>query len=200
MSEKPEVIDIKTYETSLSVERGLFRRRQVPAVVEACQLRYNKDTTRSTTALGAISLISIGDDMIKYSLALQRGGDHRDLRLSQASERICYTNGTSITDTVTKGWNSGDSGSIVYAWYDRDSLKDKQPRPAEVRMAPKALLVGCYVLHELMQAVKCTAKLPNDLTLTNNDITQSEKSKYPGVYVEGISADQFFDLAESVYR
>ena len=115
MSKKPEVIDIKTYETSLSVERGLFRRRQVPAVVEACQLRYNKDTTRITTALGAISLISIGDDMIKYSLALQRGGNHKYLRPLQDNERICRADGTSIVDMITRGWNCDKLNSVVCA-------------------------------------------------------------------------------------
>ena len=28
--ERPGVIDAKTYETSLSVEKGVFRRRQIP--------------------------------------------------------------------------------------------------------------------------------------------------------------------------
>lgn len=44
--ERPDAIDAKTYETSLSIEKGVFRRRQIPAVVEARQLQPDKHATR----------------------------------------------------------------------------------------------------------------------------------------------------------
>ena len=112
--ERPGVIDTKTYETSLSIEKGVFRRRQIPAVVEACQLQPDKHATRKWATLGIISRISIGD-VIRYDLTLQRGGNHKDLRPSQDNERICRADGTSIVDMITRGWSCDKLNSVVCA-------------------------------------------------------------------------------------
>ena len=112
--ERPRAIDAKTYETSLSVGKGVFRRRQIPAVVEARQLQPDKHATRKWAILGIISRISIGD-VIRYDLTLQRGGNHKDLRPLQDNERICHTDGTSIVDMITRGWSCGKFSPVVYA-------------------------------------------------------------------------------------
>ena len=122
--ERPEVIDAKTYETSLSVERGVFRRRRIPAVVEARQLQPDKYATRKWAILGIISRISISD-VIRYDLTLQRGGNHKDLRPLQDNERICRADGTSIVGIITRGWNCDKLDSVVRAWYDRGGIKEK---------------------------------------------------------------------------
>lgn len=115
MFEGPKVIDAKTYETSLLVEKGMFRRRQIPAVVEARQLQPDKYAARKWAILGIISRISIGD-VIQYDLTLQRGGNHKDLRPLQDNERICRADGTSIVDMITRGWRNCDKlNSVVCA-------------------------------------------------------------------------------------
>ena len=78
MFEGSKVIDAKTYETSLLVEKGMFRRRQIPVVVEARQLQPDKYAARKWAILGIISRIFIGD-VIQYDLTLQHGGNHKDL-------------------------------------------------------------------------------------------------------------------------
>ena len=67
MFEGPKVIDAKTYETSLSVGKGVVRRRQIPAVVEVRQLQPDNHATRKWAIPGIISRISIGD-VIRYDL------------------------------------------------------------------------------------------------------------------------------------
>ena len=195
--ERPEVIDAKTYETSLSVEEGVFRRRQIPAFVEARQLQPDKHATRKWAILGIISRISIGD-VIQYDLTLQRGGDHKDLRPLQDNERICRADGTSIVDMITRGWNCDRLNSVVCAWYDRGSIKE-QIQPGARRITPKILLVGCYALCKLMQAMQITNKLPDNLTLTNDHIEQSETSDHSSVYIESIPTKKFAQLVKSVY-
>ena len=111
MFERPEVIDTKTHETSLSIEKGVFRRRQIPAVVEARQLQPDKYAVRKWATLGIISRISISD-VIRYDLTLRRGGNHKDLRPLQDNERICRADGTSIVDTITRGWNCDKLDSV----------------------------------------------------------------------------------------
>ena len=39
LSEKLEIIDRKTYETPLTIKRGLFHRRQLPVTIEARQIK-----------------------------------------------------------------------------------------------------------------------------------------------------------------
>lgn len=197
MFERPEIIDAKTYETSLSVEKGMFRRRQIPAVVEACQLQPDKYGARKWAILGIISRISIGD-VIRYDLTLQRGGNHKDLRPSQDNERICRADGTSIVDMITRGWSCGKSSPVVYAWYDRGSVKERIRLDAR-RITPKTLLVGCYALCELMQAIQITNKLPDNLTLTNDDIKQSKGLERSGIHIESVPTKKFAQLVKSVY-
>lgn len=197
MFERPEIIDAKTYETSLSVEKGMFRRRQIPAVVEACQLQPDKYDARKWAILGIISRISIGD-VIRYDLTLQRGGNHKDLRPSQDNERICRADGTSIVDMITRGWSCGKSSPVVYAWYDRGSVKERIRLDAR-RITPKTLLVGCYALCELMQAIQITNKLPDNLTLTNDDIKQSKGLERSGIHIESVPTKKFAQLVKSVY-
>lgn len=135
MFERPEVIDAKTYETSLLVEKGVFRRRQIPAVVEARQLQPDKYAARKWAILGIISRISIGDVI------------------------HCRTDGTSIVDMITRGWSCGKSSPVVYAWYDKGNIEEQIRHTTQ--MIPKVLLVGCYALRELIQTVQTTDKLPN---------------------------------------
>ena len=197
MFERPGVIDTKTYETSLLVEKGMFRRRQIPAVVEARQLQPDKYGARKWATPGIISRISIGD-VIRYDLTLQRGGNHKDLRPSQDNERICRADGTSIVGIITRGWNCDKLDSVVRAWYDRGSVKERI-QPGARRITPKILLVGCYALCELMQAMQITDKLPDSLTLTNDRIEQSETLDHSSVYIESVPTKKFAQLVESVY-
>lgn len=190
--ERPEIIDAKTYETSLSVEKGVFRRRQIPAVVEARQLQPDKYAARKWAILGIISRISTGD-VIRYDLTLRRGGNHKDLRPLQDNERICRADGTSIVDMITRGWNCGKFSPVVYAWYDRGSVKERI-QPDARRITPKTLLVGCYVLCELMQAMQITNKLPDNLTLTNDDIKQSKGLERSGIHIESVPTKKFAQL------
>ena len=197
MFERPGVIDTKTYETSLSVEKGMFRRRQIPAVVEARQLQPDEYGARKWATLGIISRISIGD-VIRYDLTLQRGGNHKDLRPSQDNERICRADGTSIVDIITRGWSCGKFSPVVYAWYDKGSVKERI-RPDARRITPKTLLVGCYALRELIQTVQTTNKLPNSLMLTNDDIKQSKGLERSGIHIESVPTKKFAQLIKSVY-
>ena len=66
-------------------------------------------------------------------------------------------------------------------------------------MTPKTLLVGCYALRELMQAVQSTNKLPDNLALTNDDIKQSEALEHSGIYIENVPTKKFAQLVKSVY-
>ena len=195
--ERPGVIDTKTYETSLSIEKGVFRRRQIPAVVEARQLQPGKHATRKWAILGITSRISTGD-VIRYDLTLRRGGNHKDLRPLQDNERICRADGTSIVDIITRGWSCDKFSPVVYAWYDRGSIKE-QIQPGVRRITPKILLVGCYALRELIQTVQTTDKLPNSLMLTNDDIKQSKGLERSGIHIESVPTKKFSQLVKSVY-
>ena len=175
----------------------MFRRRQIPAVVEARQLQPDKHAPRKWAILGIISRISIGD-VIQYDLTLQRGGNHKDLRPLQDNERICRADGTSIVDMITRGWNCDKLDSVVRAWYDRGSVKERI-QPGARRITPKILLVGCYALCELMQAMQITDKLPDSLTLTNDRIEQSETLDHSSVYIESVPTKKFAQLVKSVY-
>ena len=197
LSEKLEIIDRKTYETPLTIKRGLFHRRQLPVTVEARQIKSVKHAIERAATLGAISLISIADGAIKYELTLQRGGNHGDLLLTQEGERIRRADEKLIVDIITRGWSCGKFSSVVYAWYDRGGIKE-QIRP-DARMTPKTLLVGCYALRELMQAVQSTNKLPDNLALTNDRIEQSEILKHSGVCIESAPTKKFAQLVKSVY-
>lgn len=197
LSEKLEIIDRKTYETPLTIKRGLFHRRQLPVTVEARQIKSVKHAIERAATLGAISLISIADGAIKYDLTLQRGGNHGDLLLAQEGERIRRTDGKLIANIITRVWSCGKFSSVVYAWYDRGGIKE-QIRP-DTRMTPKTLLVGCYALRELMQAVQSTNKLPDNLTLTNDDIKRSEVLEHSGIYIESVPTRKFSQLVKSVY-
>lgn len=179
------------------IERGLIRRRQLPVTIEARQIKPVKHTIERAATLGAISLVYITDDAIKYNLTLQRGGNHGDLLLTQENERICRADRTSITDIITRGWSCGKFSSVVYAWYDKGCIKERI-RP-DTRMTPKTLLVGCYALRELMQAVQSTNKLPDNLALTNDDIKRSEVLEYSGIYIESVPTKKFSQLVKSVY-
>ena len=194
--ERPEAIDTKTYETSLSIEKGVFRRRQIPAVVEARQLQPGKHATRKWATLGIISRISIGD-VIRYDLTLQRGGNHKDLRPLQDNERICHTDGTSIVDMITRGWSCGKFSPVVYAWYDKGNIEEQIRHTTQ--MIPKVLLVGCYALRELIQTIQTTDKLPNSLMLTNDDIKQSKGLERSGIHIESVPTKKFAQLVKSVY-
>ena len=197
LSEKLEIIDRKTYETPLTIKRGLFHRRQLPVTVEARQIKSVKHAIERAATLGAISLISIADGAIKYELTLQRGGNHGDLLLTQEGERIRRADEKLIVDIITRGWSCGKFSSVVYAWYDRGGIKE-QIRP-DARMTPKTLLVGCYALRELMQAVQSTNKLPDNLALTNDRIEQSEILKHSDVCIESAPTKKFAQLVKSVY-
>mgnify|MGYP000868373335 CR=1 FL=1 len=179
------------------IERGLIRRRQLPVTIEARQIKPVKHAIERAATLGAISLISIADGAIKYDLTLQRGGNHGDLLLAQEGERIRRTDGKLIANIITRGWSCGKFSSVVYAWYDRGGIKE-QIRP-DTRMTPKTLLVGCYALRELMQAVQSTNKLPDNLTLTNDDIKRSEVLERSGIYIESVPTKKFAQLVKSVY-
>ncbi len=65
---------------------------------------------------------------------------------------------------------------------------------------PKILLVGCYALYELMQAMQITNKLPDNLTLTNDHIEQSETLDHSSVYIESVPTKKFAQLVKSVYH
>ena len=197
LSEKLEIIDRKTYETPLTIKRGLFHRRQLPVTIEARQIKPVKHTIERAATLGAISLISIADGAIKYDLTLQRGGNHGDLLLTQEGERIRRADGKLIVNIITRGWSCGKFSSVVRAWYDRGGIKE-QIRP-DARMTPKTLLVGCYALRELMQAVQSTNKLPDNLALTNDDIKRSEVLEHSGIYIESVPTRKFSQLVKSVY-
>lgn len=179
------------------IERGLIRRRQLPVTIEARQIKPVKHAIERAATLGAISLISIADGAIKYDLTLQRGGNHGDLLLTQEGERIRRADGKLIANIITRGWSCGKFSSVVYAWYDRGGIKE-QIRP-DTRMTPKTLLVGCYALRELMQAVQSTNKLPDNLALTNDDIKRSEVLEYSGIYIESVPTKKFSQLVKSVY-
>ena len=197
--ERPEIIDRKTYETPLMIERGLIRRRQLPVTIEARQIKPVKHTIERAATLGAISLVYITDDAIKYDLTLQRGGNHGDLLLTQEGERIRRADGKLIANIITRGWSCGKFSSVVCAWYDRGSIKERIRPDAPRRMTPKILLVGCYALCELMQAVQSTNKLPDNLTLTNDRIEQSEILKHSDVCIESVPTKKFAQLVKSVY-
>lgn len=175
----------------------MFRRRQIPAVVEAHQLQSDRHATRKWATLGTISRISIGD-VIQYDLTLQRGGNYKDLRPPQYNERIYRADGTSIVDIITRGWNCDKLNSVVCAWYDRGNIKERI-QPGARRITPKILLVGCYALYELMQAMQITDKLPDSLMLTNDRIEQSEILKHSGVCIESVPTKKFAQLVKSVY-
>lgn len=64
LSEKLEIIDRKTYETPLMIDRGLIRRRQLPVTIEARQIKSDDHAAKRLATLGIISLISITDDTI----------------------------------------------------------------------------------------------------------------------------------------
>ena len=198
LSEKLEIIDRKTYETPLMIERGLIRRRQLPVTIEARQIKPVKHAIERAATLGAISLISIADGAIKYDLTLQRGGNHGDLLLAQKGERIRRADGKLIADIITRGWSYGKFSSVVRAWYNRGSIKERI-QPGGRRITPKILLVGCYALCELMQAVQSTNKLPDNLTLTNDRIEQSEILKHSDVCIESVPTKKFAQLVKSVY-
>lgn len=66
-------------------------------------------------------------------------------------------------------------------------------------MTPKTLLVGCYALRELMQAVQSTNKLPDNLVLTNDDIKQSKGLERSGIHIESVPTKKFAQLVKSVY-
>lgn len=197
LSEKLEIIDRKTYETPLTIKRGLFHRRQLPVTVEARQIKSDDHAAKRLATLGIISLIPITDDTIKYELTLQQGVNHGDLLLTQEGERIRRADGKLIVNIITRGWSCGKFSSVVYAWYDRGGIKE-QIRP-DTRMTPKTLLVGCYALRELMQAVQSTNKLPDNLALTNDDIKRSEVLEHSGIYVESVPTKKFAQLVKSVY-
>ena len=174
----------------------MFRRRQIPAVVEARQLQPDKYATRKWATLGIISRISIGD-VIRYDLTLQRGGNHKDLRPLQDNERICRADGTSIVDMITRGWSCGKFSPVVYAWYDKGNIEEQIRHTTQ--MIPKVLLVGCYALRELIQTVQTTNKLPNSLMLTNDDIKQSKGLERSGIHIESVPTKKFAQLVKSVY-
>ena len=197
--EGPKVIDTKTYETSLSVGRGVFRRRQIPAVVEARQIKSDDHAAKRLATLGIISLISITDDTIKYELTLQQGGNHGDLLLTQEDKQTCRADETPVINIITKGWSCGKFDSVVCAWYDRGSVKERIQPDAPRRMTPKTLLVGCYALCELMQAMQITNKLPDNLALTNDDIKRSEVLEHSGIYIESVPTKKFSQLVKSAY-
>lgn len=199
LSEKLEIIDRKTYETPLMIERGLIRRRQLPVTIEARQIKPVKHAIERAATLGAISLISITDGAIKYDLTLQRGGNHGDLLLTQECEQIRRADGKLIVNIITRGWSCGKFSSVVYAWYDRGSIKERIRPDAPRRMTPKTLLVGCYALRELIQAVQSTNKLPDNLALTNNDIKRSEVLEHSGIHIESVPTKKFSQLVKSVY-
>ena len=198
LSEKLEIIDRKTYETPLTIKRGLFHRRQLPVTVEARQIKSDDHAAKRLATLGIISLISITDDTIKYELTLQQGVNHGDLLLTQEGERIRRADGKLIVNIITRGWSCGKFSSVVRAWYDRGSIKERI-QPGGRRITPKILLVGCYALCELMQAVQSTNKLPDNLTLTNDRIEQSEILKHSDVCIESVPTKKFAQLVKSVY-
>ena len=181
------------------IERGLIRRRQLPVTIEARQIKPVKHAIERAATLGAISLISIADGAIKYDLTLQRGGNHRDLLLTQEDKRTCRADETPVINIITKGWSCGKFDSVVCAWYDRGSVKERIRPDAPWRMTPKTLLVGCYALRELMQAVQSTNKLPDNLALTNDDIKRSEALGHSGIYIENVPTKKFAQLVKSVY-
>ena len=117
--------------------------------------------------------------------------------LTQEGERIRRADGKLIVNIITRGWSCGKFSSVVYAWYDRGGIKE-QIRP-DARMTPKTLLVGCYALRELMQAVQSTNKLPDNLALTNDRIEQSEILKHSDVCIESTPTKKFAQLVKSVY-
>ncbi len=194
--ERPEIIDAKTYETSLSIEKGMFRRRQIPAVVEARQLQSDKYAARKWAILGIIFFFQ-AEDGIRDDLTLQRGGNHKDLRPLQDNERICHTDGTSIVDMITRGWSCGKFSPVVYAWYDKGNIEEQIRHTTQ--MIPKVLLVGCYALRELIQTIQTTDKLPNSLMLTNDDIKQSKGLERSGIHIESVPTKKFAQLVKSVY-
>ena len=196
--ERLEIIDRKTYETPLTIKGGLFHRRQLPVTVEARQIKSDDHAAKRLATLGIISLISINDGTIKYELTLQQGGNHEDLLLTQEGKRTCRADETPVTNIITKGWSCGKFNSVVCAWYDRGSVKERI-RPDARRITPKTLLVGCYALCELMQAMQITNKLPDNLTLTNDHIEQSETLDHSSVYIESVPTKKFAQLVKSVY-
>lgn len=179
------------------IDRGLVRRRQLPVTIEARQIKPVKHAIERAATLGAISLISIADGAIKYGLTLQRGGNHGDLLLAQEDKRTCRADETPVINIITKGWSCGKFDSVVCAWYDRGGIKERI-RP-DARMTPKTLLVGCYALRELMQAVQSMNKLPDNLALTNDRIEQSEILKHSDVCIESVPTKKFAQLVKSVY-
>ena len=196
----PAIIDEKIIPSSLTVERGRFRKKPVPVEFEMRQREAAEPgpSGRSSVVLGLVGLIAINPNLIRYSLDVRKGGFHKDLRLAQDSNERVVRNNTELTvDIITKGWVSSER-PVVYAWYDKDSLKAR--RALESQITPGALTVGCYVLRHVMQIVHDTGELPTDLSLTNDDIHQIKKSEHPGVYVEGLPAHSFFELTESAYR
>lgn len=197
----PEVIDEKIIPSSLTVERGRFRKKPVPVEFEMRQREAAEPgpSGRSSVVLGLVGLIAINPNLIRCRLDVQKGGVHRDLRLVQDSnERVVRNNTELIVNIITKGWIANPEKPVVHSWYDRDSLNAR--KALESRIVPETLTVGCHVLRHVMQTVYDTGELPTDLSLTNDDIRQIKKSEYPGVYVEGLPAHSFFELTESVYR
>lgn len=181
------------------IERGLIRRRQLPVTIEARQIKSDDHAAKRLATLGIISLISITDDTIKYELTLQQGGNHGDLLLTQEDKRTCRADETPVINIITKGWSCGKFDSVVCAWYDRGSVKERIRPDAPRRITPKTLLVGCYALCELMQAMQITNKLPDNLTLTNDHIEQSETLDHSSVYIESVPTKKFAQLVKSVY-
>ena len=50
-----------------------------------------------------------------------------------------------------------------------------------------------------MQAMQITNKLPDNLTLTNDHIEQSEILEHSSVYIESVPTKKFAQLVKSVY-
>ena len=197
----PAIIDEKIIPSSLTVERGRFRKKPVPVEFEVRQREAAEPgpSGRSSVVLGLVGLIAINPNLIRCRLDVRKGGVHRDLRLVQDSnERVVRNNTELIVNIITKGWIANPEKPVVHSWYDRDSLNAR--KALESRIVPETLTVGCHVLRHVMQTVYDTGELPTDLSLTNDDIRQIKKSEHPGVYVEGLPAHSFFELTESVYR
>lgn len=202
----PEVIDEKIIPSSLTVERGRFRKKPVPVEFEVRHREAAEPTLpeQSPVILGIIGQVAISPDSVRYTMDVRKEGLHRDLRLAQNSvERIVGSKKSvtgskenTIVNIITRGVSAQSIDSVVRAWYDKDHLNT---RSVEAQIVPEVLAIGCYVLRDVMRTVRITGQLPNEVPLTNDDILSLEAAKRPAIYVEGAPAYSFNKIVEQAY-
>ena len=202
----PAIIDEKIIPSSLTVERGRFRKKPVPVELEMRQREAAEPTfpRQSPIVLGIIGQVVIGPDSVRYTMDVRKEGLHKDLRLAQNSvervveskKAITGSKENTIVDIITRGVSAQSIDSVARAWYDKDHLNTHS---IEAQIVPEVLAIGCYALRDVMRTVRITGQLPDEVPLTNDDILSLKAAKRPAIYVEGSPAYSFNKIVEQAY-